>query len=177
MPIKHLFCAVLTMVLGFAAMSLRAEQVRATSASCDRLVILVRHAEKAATPSEDPALSSVGAARAQSLAKALSKAGVGAIITTEWRRTQATAEPLARALDIAPIVVRSDDAAHVAAVAAAVCSQPAAVVLVVGHSNTVPAIIAELGGPNLPMIAETDYDNLYVLQLSAAPPRLVQSRY
>jgi hypothetical protein len=37
-------------------------------------------------------------------------------------------------------------------------------VLVVGHSNTVPQIIAEFGGPVV-TIGSNEYDNLYVLIL------------
>jgi hypothetical protein len=34
-------------------------------------------------------------------------------------------------------------------------------VLIVGHSNTVPATIAALGGPKV-MVAETDYGSVFV---------------
>jgi broad specificity phosphatase PhoE len=37
-------------------------------------------------------------------------------------------------------------------------------VLVVGHSNTVPQIVSELGGPAVG-IPENEFDNLYVLTL------------
>ena len=36
-------------------------------------------------------------------------------------------------------------------------------VLVVGHSNTVPAVIKELGVAEPVSIAETEYDNLFVV--------------
>lgn len=57
-------------------------------------------------------------------------------------------------------------AAHIAAVASAV-SQTKGVVLVVGHSNTIPAVIAALGGPRLPDICDATYSDLFVL----TPPR------
>jgi hypothetical protein len=55
------------------------------------LVLLVRHAEKAAEPADDPPLTAAGAERAQALATALQDAGVTAIITTPLRRTRETA--------------------------------------------------------------------------------------
>jgi len=39
------------------------------------------------------------------------------------------------------------------------------VVFVAGHNNTVPAIIAELGGGTYPTIPETEYDNMFVVTL------------
>jgi hypothetical protein len=52
-------------------------------------------------------------------------------------------------------------------------------VLVVGHSNTVPAIIAALGGPKLPDLCDAAYSNLFLLHLPAdgSAPRLVRSQY
>jgi hypothetical protein len=50
-------------------------------------------------------------------------------------------------------------------------------VLVVGHSNTVPKIIAALGGPQMPEICETQFGNLFVLEPAPAGARLVRSLY
>src|SRR5947209_6360731 len=58
-------------------------------------VILVRHAEKAAEPKEDPVLSDAGMTRAKALALALRDAGVQAILTTSKQRTRSTVQPLA----------------------------------------------------------------------------------
>jgi broad specificity phosphatase PhoE len=144
-------------------------------------VILVRHAEKAATPANDPGLTPGGTQRAADLAAALSDAHVSAIITTQLERTKATAKPLADAAKITPIVVpaSSDIAAHVNAVVAAVASRPPGdVVLVVGHSNTIPAIIAALGGPKMPDLCDAQYSGLFVLQLRPnGPPSFVRGRF
>jgi hypothetical protein len=50
-------------------------------------------------------------------------------------------------------------------------------VLVVGHSTTVPLIIAALGGPRLPEICETVFDNLFVLVPATGKMQFVHSRY
>ena len=53
------------------------------------------------------------------------------------------------------------------------------VVLVVGHSNTVPAIVKALGGPALPDICDASYATLYLLQPASAghPASLVVGQY
>jgi broad specificity phosphatase PhoE len=144
------------------------------------LVLLVRHAEKAAEPGDDPPLSAVGAARAQALAAALRDSGVTAVVTTQLRRTRDTAQPIATGRGLTPEVVPIDHGAvpaHADAVAAAVRRHAGGVVLVVGHSNTIPAIIAALGGPHLPEICDAAYSNLFILQLGGQEPRLILAHY
>lgn len=144
-------------------------------------VILVRHAERAAAPANDPVLTDAGAQRAIDLKEALRGAGVTSIITTHLQRTQLTAKPLADANGITPIVVRagSPTTAHVDSVAAAVrrCP-PGDVVLVVGHSNTIPAIVGALGGPKLPDLCDSQYSMLYVLEFPASgSSRFIEAKY
>jgi broad specificity phosphatase PhoE len=154
-------------------------RVDAAPAAATQLVVLVRHAEKSLDPSADPALTVIGQARARALQLALAQADVGAIISSQWQRTQATAAPLATARGLLPIIVATtaDTAAHAKAVAQTVRAQAAAVVLVVGHSNTVPAIITALGGPAVAAIADDDYGQLYLLWLGAGPARLLTAKY
>jgi broad specificity phosphatase PhoE len=144
-------------------------------------VILVRHAEKASQTDADPPLSAAGMQRARDLLAAIGEARVSSIITTQYIRTKETAAPVADALHLTPIVVANSGnvATHVAAVAAAVRSRPAGdVVLVVGHSNTIPAIIGALGGPKLPNLCDSQYATIFVLEMSGPkPPRLIRATY
>lgn len=142
-------------------------------------VILVRHAERATEPRADPLLTPEGQQRAQDLAAALASANVSSIITTHLQRTQLTAKPLGDAIGQSPIVVRAGGPGHADSVAAAVMRRPAGeVVLVVGHSNTVPAIIAALGGPKMPDLCDGQYSNLYVLELKpGSAARLIKAKY
>jgi broad specificity phosphatase PhoE len=143
------------------------------------LVILVRHAERAAEPAGDPTLTPDGEQRAQALAEALAGLRVNAIVTTQFRRTRDTAAPLARALGLQPEVVdvrRGGAAEHVRAVADAVRAQRGTV-LVVGHSNTVTAVLAALGGPKLADLCETSFHHAFVLQPVSEPPRWARFSY
>ena len=152
----------------------------AAAAQAPTTVIVVRHAEKVSTdPADrDPALDSAGTARARALAAALEGAGVDAVITTQFRRTQMTAKPLADRLGVAPEVVAAGGPSHPADVAAAVRRHAGHTVVVVGHSNTVPAIIAALGGPRLPDLCDSQYADMFVLVLDGSPqPPLIRSTY
>jgi broad specificity phosphatase PhoE len=159
--------------------SLQAQNAPPTSAG-PALVVLVRHAEKAATPADDPPLTEAGAARARALEHALHSMGVTAIITSEFRRTRDTAEPLARSRGLTPEVVQAGGAAaagHVQAVAAAVRRHSSGVILVVGHSNTIPAIIAALGGERMRDICDGDYDSMFVLSPGANRSSLMRMHF
>lgn len=146
------------------------------AAAMPDLVVLVRHAERATEPGGDPALTPAGEQRAQALAQALAGLRVNTILTTQFRRTRDTAAPLAKALSVQPRVVDAKGAGHVQAVADAVRAQ-SGVVLVVGHSNTVTAILAALGGPQLADLCETSFHHAFVLQPATEPPRWAQFSY
>jgi broad specificity phosphatase PhoE len=152
---------------------------QSAAAQASTVVIVVRHAERA-PGSGDPPISEIGQQRAAALAEIGKLTGVSAIITTQLLRTRQTAAPLAEQLKITPVVVptQSDLAKHVAEIVAAVRQQVGKTVLVVGHSNTVPAIVAALGGPKLPDLCEPEYDSLVTLVLDAGGSvRMVKTRF
>jgi broad specificity phosphatase PhoE len=126
-----------------------------------KMVILTRHAERAdgqaTMGSSDPQLSEAGEARARKLAEMLADADVAAIFTTEYRRTKDTAAPLAARAKLTPEIV---SAAQMAALVDKIKAHADDTVFVVGHSNTVPAIIRALGGPAV-SIADDEYNNLF----------------
>ena len=140
-------------------------------------VILVRHAEKAPAPASDPLLSEAGTARANALAEALADAGVQAVITTPFQRTRLTAATLTTKLGVTPQAVAVSPT-HVADVAAAVRAHKGKTVLVVGHSNTIPAIVGALGGPKLADLCDAQYGQLFTLVIpEQGTPTLVRSQY
>ena len=143
-------------------------------AYAQRAVILVRHAEKVDN-SKDAALSPAGEQRAAALAKMLADAGVTSIYTSQYQRTIRTAEPLARLLKIRP---ESGTIATGELVARLKRDHAQGVVLVVGHSDSVPAIIKALGAGEPITIGDTDYSNLFIVTpRDGAAPVLLRLRY
>src|SRR5262249_44546469 len=130
-------------------------------------VIIVRHAEKAATPADDPPLSAAGETRAKELWDVGRDAGVDAIIPTQFPGSKETAEPTAKMLKLTPQVINTTAENHPKLVAAAIRKHAGQTILVVGHSNTVPSIIAALGAAKPPPICDLEYDNLYVVTLGS----------
>lgn len=137
-------------------------------------VLLVRHADREGTLDE---LSQAGRTRAQALVHATERSGVKAIIRSDAVRAEQTAQLLATALGLTPLVLDGKD---IDAFAREVRKRSGSTVLVIGHSNTVTPIIAALGGPTLPQIGDAEFDNLYVLHLcrcSRNPARLTHLQY
>lgn len=122
-------------------------------------VLLVRHADREGSQDQ---LSAPGIVRAGVLAHVVDKVGLNALIRSDAARAQQTAEPTAAAESLVPIVLPANDIA--AFVDEIRNNRRGQTVLVVGHSNTVPEIIAGLGGPAV-TIAGTEFDNFYVLTL------------
>jgi broad specificity phosphatase PhoE len=141
-------------------------------------VILVRHAEKAIVPPEnkDPDLSLAGLARAQELARMFGDAGISAIYATQFKRTQQTVKPLADKLRVSVTQVEAKKTPDL--VQQIKAGNTGQVIFIAGHNNTVPEIIAALGGPQLPIIPETDFDNLYILTVqSDGTAKLLKMKY
>jgi broad specificity phosphatase PhoE len=129
-------------------------------------VVLVRHAEKAAMPADDPPLTAAGEARARDLWMAIRDAGVSSVITTQFARARATAQPTASALGLTPRVVLATNPTHVQDVVTEIRKHPGKTVLVVGHSNTVPAIVEALGAKRPGAICDSRYDDIFVVTVA-----------
>ena len=120
-----------------------------------------RHMQKES--GNDPALTAEGAANAERLAAMLADKGITAIFTTDTKRTRSTAEPLSRLTGVPIQTYDPRDNAALAARAQAVTGS----VLIVGHSNTVPAIVAALhGGPVAPIDEETGFGLVFAVDRS-----------
>ena len=131
-------------------------------------VLFVRHAEKAESPADDPGLSEAGQRRAAELARQLVSAdvvaGIDAIYATPFRRSKETAKPVADALKLP---LRSYDLADTEAfLEELVREHKGKIVLVIGHSNTVPQMIGNMGASKkVPPIAADEYDNIYIVSI------------
>lgn len=181
--VRRAWLAALLAVLVPGAMPAAANAADAAptpAAGFPAIVYLVRHAEKATQPYDDPPLTDAGRERAQALAAALKNAGVTAVVTSDRLRTRETAAPIARARGLEPVAISRPEGSldrHVAAVAAEVLRHPGGVVLVVGHTDTLPAIVTALGGPTIGEIGDDEFDNLFILSGTRDKVRLARARY
>jgi broad specificity phosphatase PhoE len=157
------FCALMALSAG----SLFPHSFAANQAAQPKTIILVRHAEKMVVPSEnkDPDLSVQGEARAKEIARMFGASGITAIYATQFKRTRQTVKPLAERLRLPVTVVEAKKTSDLVSQIRA--RGGGETVFIAGHNNTVPEIIAALGGPSFPIIPETDFDNLYILTIQA----------
>jgi broad specificity phosphatase PhoE len=127
-------------------------------------VYVVRHAEKLNADADTP-LSPAGEHRAVALAERLSDAGVQRIYATNFQRTQRT---VAQVAERNGLEVEQVDAGAVEALVARIKTEDLGkVVLVAGHSNTVPAIVQALSGMAVEPMPEERFDRLFKVKLVA----------
>ena len=142
-------------------------------------VILVRHAEKGGDPGDrDPELSDAGRERASTLAHVLGELDIDAIYSTPFLRTRHTAQPIADLLGV-EITVTPPTRTMVDDIAATIRRDHAGdVILVVGHSNTIPGVVNALGAGPFENLTEDEYDDLFVVTLTAdGTASVVRLRY
>ena len=139
--------------------------IAVTIASAQPVVVIVRHAEKAASGGKDPGLSPAGRARAEALARILKDSGITAIFTSEFKRTQETAAPTATSAHVTPTVVAAKDTAGLVAK----LHQLNGNALLVGHGDTIPNIIKALGINSSINIPDADYSELLIVTLGDKP--------
>lgn len=148
------------------------------------VVIVVRHGEREETPADprDPALNAAGQARAAALAEAAGDAGVSAVYSTQFRRTRDTGAPLAQklGLQVTPLEVNGGNmATYPQLLRDEILARHAGkTVVVVGHSNTVPAIVQALSGKAVAPLTEADYDRFYVVVVpEQGAGRVIKAQY
>jgi phosphohistidine phosphatase SixA len=141
--------------------------------SLPKFLLVTRHCEK--DPHGDPrdaGLSEQGRARAAALAKLVGPAGVRHVFSSEYKRAQETAA----ALKGPHVAVHTIPAADEAFLFKALDEVPGGeTALVIGHSNTVPAILGHFGyrfaadvdGVTKPVdaLAEDDFGSLFVMTI------------
>ena len=156
----------------------------AATAGAQQVIFVVRHAEFIrSADGQDRPLTEAGHQRAKALATLLKDTGINTIFTSTLQPTIETAKPLAQALKLEPTALPqlttkfkpSDVDAFVDLLRS---RHRADIVLFVGHSNTVPALIKVLGHPNEIEIPAGEYDNLFVVvPKSEGPPIVLRLRF
>ena len=157
------------------AISMAALCTMAPHAASAQAVIVVRHGEKL-DATTDTVLSPEGTARAERLANMLAASKVRAIYTTQFKRTQLLAAPTAKRLGLTPVTVPGKELDALIAKIHAHAKHE--VVLVVGHSNTVPEILKGLGHAPTVTVREEDFDNLFIVTMqTSGPPMVLNLKY
>lgn len=138
--------------------------------STETVCILLRHAEKE-NSGTDPDLTTAGKLRADELKRLLGNVHIDHIYTTPYNRTRQTAMPLAVSKGI--VVKEYTPAATLAAtqlfISNILAQNQGKVVVIVGHSNTVPEMVKVLSNNALNVtISETQFDNIFITKNSAA---------
>lgn len=138
-------------------------------------LFIVRHAEKKSPTMDKSTLSAAGLKRAQALKRVMTDVPLEAVYCTEYERTRQTAAPTAAAHGLKPIETDSED---IKGLAKTLKKLPTSEdVLVVGHSDTIPDLLVELGVSTKAAIGSQDFDNLFVVRLGSGAPSYHRLRY
>lgn len=125
-------------------------------------IYFIRHAEKA-DASKNPDLSAEGKLRAQHWSEVFANVKFDAIYSTDYKRTQQTAQPTAEAQKIT-VATYNPKEITLEKIKAAHSGQT---LLFVGHSNSTPELVNKLIGQNTyPMMDESVFGNLYIVTLN-----------
>jgi broad specificity phosphatase PhoE len=155
-------------------------------ASCGRqqqgstVILVVRHADKA-SDAEDSPLNEAGVRRAQALAAVAADAGVSAIYTTQFKRNQDTARPLAEHTGVAvtemPVNLQNPGDYGQRLARDIIEKHRGQTVMVVGHGNTVAAIVEGLTG-RTQQLGDIQYGDLLIVTVPpSGPAGLVRAQY
>ena len=125
-------------------------------------VYLVRHAEKK-TDTSDSDLTVAGQKRAKDLARTLRSVKLDVCISSQFKRTQQTATPAAKAANLTLVKRKAGQEAELATEFKK--DFVGKTILFVGHSDTVPTMLKNLGAKKVPSIGESDFDNLFLLRI------------
>ena len=132
-------------------------------------IIFVRHAEQTSHDEADPSLSEAGHRRVAELTRQMADAdvvaGIDAIYSTSFKRSTETVQPLADRLDLPINIYEAGDTETV--LGEILKTHKGKIILVVGHSNTVPELIANLGASKKvpPIESNNEFDNIYIVSI------------
>ncbi len=131
-------------------------------------IIFFRHAEQTSHDEADPPLSEAGQRRVAELTRQLVDAdvvaGIDAIYSTPYIRSLETARPLADQLDLPINTYSADDTEEI--LDTILKNHKGKIILVIGHSSTLPVLIANLGASKkVPTIAQNEFDNIYIISI------------
>lgn len=147
----------------FLALALLAPLASLRAQEAPLTVFIVRHAEKG-PENPDPSLTDAGRRRAEELARVLKDVHVTALFASEFKRTQETLVPLAKATGLVTMPVGAGKMDDLVAMLRGLPAGSRAVVA--SHSNLVHLIVERLSGQKVPPLTDQDYDRLVVVTVT-----------
>ena len=131
-------------------------------------IIFVRHAEESSLNEDNSSLTREGEIRSAELARQLVDAdviaGIDAIYSTSFQYSKATALPISKALNIPIEIYDISDTELI--IEDIIKQHKGKIILVVGHSNTIPLMIGNMGASkDVPKIDDNEYDNIYLVSI------------
>lgn len=125
-------------------------------------VYLIRHTEKELNSGKDPKLTEQGVYRANNWARVFANTKLDAVFSTDTIRTRDTASPIAASQGLTVQMYKAFGVDFEQFVQ----QHKSNSVLVVGHSNTIPAFAnALLGEDRYDELDESNYDTLYIVDI------------
>ena len=136
---------------------------------------LIRHAEKVRTnkSDSDPALNEKGIIRAMNWKEYFIDKDISKIYSTNYKRTIETVKPIQEAIGLATILYSPSSIDYKDFIS----SNKGEIVLIVGHSNTIPNFVNELINDQVyAQIDDLNNSNLYIVSLcdSSISHRLIK---
>ena len=147
-----------------------------TLSSCTTSFYIVRHAEKSASPKEDPLLTVEGSQRAERLKTILENKGIEKVYSTKTVRTMTTGKPLA---DAQKLEIEIYEPKNQSALIETL-KKSKQNTLIVGHSNTIRHIINGLSEKEFLKkdLEDAEYSHLYLVKRGKlGKPRVTVEEY
>lgn len=140
-------------------------------------IYLVRHAEK--ETGKDPVLTPAGKQRAGDLWQKLKDKDIVRIYATPYKRTQMTGDSLRLHLAVDTIIYQADTVGTDLLNKINTHHDIGNTILIIGHSNTIPALIRRLGVVDFKTkeLPETAFDNLFLITYKKKKPKLKAMKY
>lgn len=140
-------------------------------------IYLVRHAEK--ETGKDPVLTPAGRQRAGDLLRTLKHKNITHIYSTPYKRTQMTGDSLRIQLGIDTLIYAADTIGTDLINKIKSHNDVGKTILVIGHSNTIPALIRHLGVSDFAIkeLNETEFDNLFLITYKKRKPKIKAMKY
>ncbi|MGB7069621.1 MAG: phosphoglycerate mutase family protein [Pyrinomonadaceae bacterium] len=137
-----------------------------------KLIILVRHAEKADNTNADPDLSPAGRDRAKRLIGAIGKYRPGAFFSTDFKRTRDTIAPLAKRRNKQ---LQIYDAKKPRDLIDAIAVSKTKRIVIAGHSNSIPGLANLLIKKDLfKNLDESEYTVIWLVRIKDGQVRTVE---